>query len=225
MWDWRHGPYRARLNLLNRGGTGAWSTRYNNVFQWIQIDLGEVSKVVAVATQGRYDANQWVKKYEISYGLYGNKFKFYTINRKVVVRTVYFSPCICKNVTPAPRFDWLKSDDYFFFNFSQMFAGNSDRNTVVFNRLYPSFRARYVRFYPKQWHSHISMRAELYGCNRGKETLNYIITSLHHCHIKITSLNYIITSSKQLFIHFSNATLTVFHFPEIKLKFSVCFFW
>lgn len=101
-----------------------------------------------------------------------------------------------------------------------MFAGNSDRNTVVFNRLYPSFRARYVRFYPKQWHSHISMRAELYGCNRGKETLNYIITSLHHCHIKITSLNYIITSSKQLFIHFSNATLTVFHFPEIKLKFS-----
>lgn len=67
---------------------------------------------------------------------------------------------------------------FFFFNFSQMFAGNSDRNTVVFNRLYPSFRARYVRFYPKQWHSHISMRAELYGCNRGKETLNYIITSL-----------------------------------------------
>ena len=105
MWDWRHGPYRARLNLLNRGGTGAWSTRYNNVFQWIQIDLSEVSKVVAVATQGRYDANQWVKKYEISYGLYGNKFKFYKINRKVVVRTVYFSPCICKNVTPAPRFD------------------------------------------------------------------------------------------------------------------------
>ena len=105
-----------------------------------------------------------------------------------------------------------------------MFAGNSDRNTVVFNRLYPSFRARYVRFYPKQWQSHISMRAELYGCNRGKETLNYIITSLHHCHLKITSLNYIITSSKQLFINFSNATLTVFHFPEIKLKFSVCFF-
>lgn len=98
-----------------------------------------------------------------------------------------------------------------------MFAGNSDRNTVVFNRLYPSFRARYVRFYPKQWHSHISMRAELYGCNRGKETLNYIITSLSH-------QNYIITSSKQLFIHFSNATLTVFHFPEIKLKFSLCFF-
>lgn len=50
-----------------------------------------------------------------------------------------------------------------------MFAGNSDRNTVVFNRLYPSFHGRYVRFYPKQWHSFIAMRIELYGCNRGKD--------------------------------------------------------
>lgn len=87
MWDSRHGPYRARLNLLNRGGTGAWSSRYKNVFQWLQIDLGQVSRVVAVATQGRYDANQWVKKYEISYAIYGNKFKYYSINRKVLVGT------------------------------------------------------------------------------------------------------------------------------------------
>lgn len=90
MWDWRHGPYRARLNILNRGGTGAWSSKYNNVFQWLQINLGQVTRVVAVATQGRYDANQWVKKYEISYGLYGNKFKFYAINRKVKVGTACF---------------------------------------------------------------------------------------------------------------------------------------
>ena len=87
MWDRRHGPYRARLNILNRGGTGAWSSRYNNVFQWLQIYLGYVTKVVACATQGRYDANQWVKKYEISYGLFGNKIKFYSINRKVQVKT------------------------------------------------------------------------------------------------------------------------------------------
>ena len=87
MWDARHGPWRARLNLLNRGGTGAWSSRYKNVFQWLQVNLGQVSKVVAVATQGRYDANQWVKKYEISYSLHGSKFKFYSIKRKVQVGT------------------------------------------------------------------------------------------------------------------------------------------
>ena len=87
MADARHGPWRARLNHLNRGGTGAWSARYNNVFQWMQVDLGQVSKVVAVATQGRYDANQWVKKYEISYSLYGSKFTYYSIKRKVQVST------------------------------------------------------------------------------------------------------------------------------------------
>ena len=86
MWDARHGPWRARLNQLNRGGAGAWSTRYNNVAQWLHIDLGEVSKVVAVATQGRYDANQWVKKYKISYSVYGRKFTFYSIKRRVQVR-------------------------------------------------------------------------------------------------------------------------------------------
>lgn len=52
--------------------------------------------------------------------------------------------------------------------FFQMFPGNSDRNTVVYNRLYPSFKGRFVRIYPKQWHGHISMRVELYGCNSGK---------------------------------------------------------
>ena len=97
MWDRRHGPYRARLNILNRGGTGAWSSRYNNVLQWLQIYLGYVTKVVACATQGRYDANQWVKKYEISYGLFGNKFRFYAINRKVQVRTrCFLQHCVIK---------------------------------------------------------------------------------------------------------------------------------
>ncbi|CAH3022885.1 unnamed protein product [Porites evermanni] len=138
MWDTRHGPWRARLNQLNRGGAGAWSTRYNNVAQWLHIDLGEVSKVVAVATQGRYDANQWVKKYKISYSVYGRLLLERLI--AIVMNCLFF----------------------------QMFPGNSDRNTVVYNRLYPSFKSRFVRIYPKQWHGHISMRVELYGCNSGR---------------------------------------------------------
>ena len=85
MWDARHGPWRARLNLLNSGGSGAWIPRYSNVFQYIEIDLGEVSKVMAVATQGRYEANQWVKKYEISYSFNRKKFTFYSFKKKVQV--------------------------------------------------------------------------------------------------------------------------------------------
>ncbi|KAL9964037.1 hypothetical protein ACROYT_G027611 [Oculina patagonica] len=44
------------------------------------------------------------------------------------------------------------------------FAGNTDPNTVVYHDLIPPIRARYIRFRPVAWKSHISMRAELYGC-------------------------------------------------------------
>ncbi|EDO48090.1 predicted protein, partial [Nematostella vectensis] len=45
-----------------------------------------------------------------------------------------------------------------------VFRGNSDRNTIVFNRISnPSLVARYVRFVAVSWRSHISMRVELYG--------------------------------------------------------------
>ena len=46
----------------------------------------------------------------------------------------------------------------------QVFAANSDRDTIVLHVLTPRFRARYVRFVAMTWHIHISMRAELYGC-------------------------------------------------------------
>ena len=46
----------------------------------------------------------------------------------------------------------------------QTFSGNIDRNTVVKQNLTSPFRARFVRFRPKTWNHHISMRVELYGC-------------------------------------------------------------
>ncbi|XP_068726460.1 uncharacterized protein, partial [Montipora capricornis] len=158
MWDARHGPWRARLNLLNSGGSGGWIPRSSNVFQYMQVDLGQISRIVAVATQGRYEANQWVKKYEISYSKGGSKFTFYSIKKKV-----------------------------------QMFPGNSDRYTVVFNRLYPSFRGRYVRFYPKQWHSFIAMRIELYGCNQAMFRMCFRPLGMQSNHIP----NSTITASSQ----------------------------
>ncbi|XP_027044413.1 uncharacterized protein LOC113672335 [Pocillopora damicornis] len=46
----------------------------------------------------------------------------------------------------------------------RVFIGNTDRDTVVTHHLNPPIRAHYVRFLPKSWHRHISMRVELYGC-------------------------------------------------------------
>nr|XP_058946188.1 venom prothrombin activator pseutarin-C non-catalytic subunit-like [Pocillopora verrucosa] len=46
------------------------------------------------------------------------------------------------------------------------FNGNTDKDTVVVNVLNPPVTARYIRFRPVAWNSYISMRAELYDCNR-----------------------------------------------------------
>ena len=45
-----------------------------------------------------------------------------------------------------------------------MFDGNEDSDTVVFNKLSRPITARYIRLLPIEWHNHISMRIEIYGC-------------------------------------------------------------
>ena len=45
-----------------------------------------------------------------------------------------------------------------------MFDGNQDRDTVVYNRLSPPVTTLFIRVSPREWHNHISMRIEIYGC-------------------------------------------------------------
>ena len=47
---------------------------------------------------------------------------------------------------------------------SQTFKGNIDQNTIVKHNLASPFVARWVRFHPTDWHNHVSMRVEIYGC-------------------------------------------------------------
>lgn len=82
-WGAKYDPHRARLNHRNVGGYGAWSARYKNAFQWIQIRLLETTTITGIATQGRYEANQWVKTYEIATSYNGKKFRFYSVKGKV----------------------------------------------------------------------------------------------------------------------------------------------
>ena len=50
-------------------------------------------------------------------------------------------------------------------SYRQIFGGNVDENTPEYNFLHPHIEATYIRFHPWTWHNHISMRAEVYGCN------------------------------------------------------------
>ncbi|XP_034561392.1 retinoschisin-like [Notolabrus celidotus] len=58
-------PNKARLN--NQGFGCAWLSKFNDQYQWIQIDLKEVRVVSGLLTQGRCDADEWITKYSVQY--------------------------------------------------------------------------------------------------------------------------------------------------------------
>ena len=81
-----------RLNFAARSGkAGSWSVKKNDVNQWLQIDLGTLTTVTKVATQGRQDASQWVKSYSLSHSLAGSYWVQYTVRGKKKVNKFLLS--------------------------------------------------------------------------------------------------------------------------------------
>ena len=80
QFDGNHAAIQARLNFQAGGGrAGGWSSRTNNVKQWIQVDLASYTKVSQIVTQGRNAFNQWVTKYKLQYSDDGVNFHFYKL--------------------------------------------------------------------------------------------------------------------------------------------------
>lgn len=76
--DVKHEAARSRLNTVKQESwSGAWVAKFNDVFQWLEVEFPKVVKVTAVATQGRQDRSQWVKSYSIDYSVDGSHFKKY----------------------------------------------------------------------------------------------------------------------------------------------------
>ena len=90
MYNHYYAPWSARLQARNYGSLrGGWIAKYRNTHQWLQIDLGILSRVKRIATQGRYDANQWVKSYTLSYS--NNGARFYPVKQGRNVKVVDFN--------------------------------------------------------------------------------------------------------------------------------------
>ena len=70
-------PSVGRLHFLSSGSGkyGSWAAEANDKNQWFQVDFGSWTKVTAVATQGRQDADQWVKNYKLSFSYDGVFYK------------------------------------------------------------------------------------------------------------------------------------------------------
>ena len=77
-YDNNHRPSLARLNILSDGKhVGAWCPKHKSTNQWLQIDLGEITAVTKVATQGRYNTEDRVKTYTLSYSVDGMHWTIY----------------------------------------------------------------------------------------------------------------------------------------------------
>jgi len=72
------GATNARLNHRpGKGKAGAWSTSFLEQGQWIQVDLGDITIVTKIGTQGRAEVYEWVTEYKVSYSYDGGYFEFY----------------------------------------------------------------------------------------------------------------------------------------------------
>ena len=64
---------------------GAWSSQTNDLNQWLQVDFRRSNIITGISTQGRYDRDQFVKNYTISFGDDGKQFHVYKVNKIVKV--------------------------------------------------------------------------------------------------------------------------------------------
>lgn len=74
-WDSNHGASNARLNFVKK--SGSWSSKRNDLNQWLQVDFKYRATITDILTQGRGRHNQWVKSYTVSYSDDGVNFKPY----------------------------------------------------------------------------------------------------------------------------------------------------
>ncbi|KAM6918523.1 contactin-associated protein-like 4 [Xenentodon cancila] len=70
-----HAPGFAKLN--RRDGAGGWSPLVSDRYQWLEVDLGERTKITAVATQGRYGSSDWLASYLLMFSDTGHNWKQY----------------------------------------------------------------------------------------------------------------------------------------------------
>ena len=91
-WDGNHAAIQARLYFEAASGkAGSWSAKYNNLDQWLQIDLGSKHTLVTgLATQGRNGYGQWVTKYKVQYSNNGVNYQYYMGQGQAAIKVKSF---------------------------------------------------------------------------------------------------------------------------------------
>ena len=76
-WKTNYGASNARLNFNLK--SGSWSAGKNDKHQWLQVNFKNRVAITEIQTQGRkkFNHNQYVKTYSVSYSCDGDTFKSY----------------------------------------------------------------------------------------------------------------------------------------------------
>ncbi|XP_078364915.1 uncharacterized protein LOC144649315 isoform X2 [Oculina patagonica] len=96
---WDFGAYNGRLYKQDdriKKRIGGWCARDKSNGQWLQVDLGKIKFVTAVATQGRDKYYEHVKSYELAFSKDGERWNRYKENGRIRVL-----PGNCDNFTPV----------------------------------------------------------------------------------------------------------------------------
>ena len=83
-----NGGFKPSYARLKRVGSGcSWEpTKAGRIGSWLQVDLGQLTTVTEIATQGTcYDYIEWAKSYSVSYGTEPNSWTPYEESGNVKV--------------------------------------------------------------------------------------------------------------------------------------------
>ena len=81
-FDSRYLPHRARLNLKEM--PSGWQSKTKGSGEWIQVDLGQVTYVTGIATQGAFNHNtEWMTSYSVQYSGDGKTFVDYQAGKSL----------------------------------------------------------------------------------------------------------------------------------------------
>ena len=70
-----HRPWYGRLNTNN--GHCSWTPKFKEKNAWLQADLGKLTTVTGIATQGSCIENHWMTLYWISYSTDGKNWDYF----------------------------------------------------------------------------------------------------------------------------------------------------
>ena len=117
-------------SMIDSGG--GWCSKHNKVGQWIQFDNGKLSTISGIITQGRKNADQWVKSFKVKYKDQGGSWwdvdgKTFPGNkdRNTKVTTTFSKPVRARYIRIYPQ-TWKKHMSMR----ADMFAADTNTNNL-----------------------------------------------------------------------------------------------